>query len=90
MNTEFLNDMQPNLTERLGRFYCRDVEYKKALKRENELFGRLEKSFSEDQLQMMRDYQNALYATWGVCEIIAYRQGMRDMAALIGIENKGD
>ena len=43
MNTEFLNDMQPNLTERLGRFYCRDVEYKKALKRENELFGRLEK-----------------------------------------------
>lgn len=90
MNTEFLNDMQPNLTERLGRFYCRDVEYKEALKRENELFCRLEKSFSEDQLQMMRDYRNALYATWGVCEIIAYRQGMRDMAALIGIENKGD
>lgn len=90
MNTEFLNDMQPNLTERLGRFYCRDVEYKEALKRENELFGRLEKSFSEDQLQVMRGYRNAFYATWGVCEIIAYRQGMRDMAALIGIENKGD
>lgn len=47
MNTEFLNDMQPNLTERLGRFYCRDVEYKKALKRENELFGRLEKVFQK-------------------------------------------
>ena len=90
MNTEFLNDMQPNLTERLSRFYCRDYEYKEALKREDELFGRLEKSFSEDQLQMIRDNQNAVYATWGVCEIIAYRQGMRDMAALIGIENKGD
>lgn len=63
MYTEFLNDMQPNLTERLGRFYCRDVEYKEALKRENELFGRLEKNLSEDQLQMIRDCQNAVYAT---------------------------
>lgn len=90
MKTEFLNDMQPNLTERLGRFYCQDCEYKEALKREDELFDRLEKSFSEDQMQIIRDYQNAVYATWGVCETIAYRQGMRDMAALIGIENKGD
>ncbi len=63
MYTEFLNDMQPNLTEGLGRFYCRDIEYKEALKRENELFGRLEKNLSEDQLQMIRDCQNAVYAT---------------------------
>ncbi len=90
MNKEFLNEMQPNLSERLGRFYSRDCEYKEAIKREMGLFEKLGKSLSEDQLQLIKDYQNAVYATWGICEMIAYRQGMRDMAALIGIENKGD
>lgn len=90
MNTEFLNEMQPNLSERLGRFYSRDCEYKEALEKENGIFLKLEESLSEGQLQMVKDYQNAVSRTWGICEMIAYRQGMRDMAALIGIENRGD
>lgn len=90
MDTGFFNEMQPNLSERLGRFYSRDCEYKEALERETELFSELGKDLSDAQLQRIKDYQNAVSATWGICEMIAYRQGMRDMAALIGIENKGD
>ena len=90
MDSGFFNEMQPNLSERLGRFYSRDCEYKEALERETELFSELVKDLSDDQLQRIKYYQNAVSATWGICEMIAYRQGMRDMVALTGIENKGD
>lgn len=90
MDTNFFNEMQPTIMERLGRFYNRDYEYKNALNKETESFKQLEEILSESQLQAVKDYQNAICSTWGICEMIAYRQGMRDMAALLGIENKGD
>ena len=90
MDTNFLNEIKPIVIERLGRFYNRDFEYKQALKNEAELFNELEKSLSESQFQAVKDYQNAICSTWGICEMISYRQGMRDMAALLGTENKRD
>ena len=90
MDIDFLNEIQPIITERLGRFYNQDYEYKNALNKENKSFKRLEEILPENQLQIAKDYQSAICSTLGICEMIAYRQGMRDMAALLGIENKGD
>ena len=90
MEKNFFDAIQPNLIERLGKFYNRDCEYKQALKKETELFKQLEESLSGEQLQAVKNYQDAVCRTWGICEMLAYKQGMRDLAAILGIESKGE
>lgn len=90
MEKTFFDAMQPNLMERLGNFYNRDCEYKQALKEEIDFFKQLEGSLSEEQLQAVKNYHDAICRTSGVCEMLAYRQGMRDLAGILGIESKGN
>lgn len=87
MKDNLLTEMQPLINERLGRFYNRDTEYKQAIKNESELFKELEETLSKEQLERVKNYQLAICSTWGICEMIAYKQGMKDMATLIGIDN---
>lgn len=87
MKDNILNEMHPLINERLGRFYNRDSDYKQALENETGLFKELEKTLSKEQFEVVKNYQIAVCSTWGICEMIAYRQGMKDMAALIGIDN---
>lgn len=87
MNANFFDAMQPSILERLSRMYVDDCEYQQSIKNETEVYEQLEKEVSEEQIKMIKEYQSALYATWGICESLAYRQGMRDMAEILGYRN---
>ena len=89
MDTSFFHDMLHIIIERLGLFYNRDAEYTQALKEETELSKQLEEVLPEDTMQLFKEYQNTVYKTWGICEMIAYRQGMRDIMSLLGIKSGG-
>lgn len=87
MFENFFKDSTPCIMERLGRFYNRDYEYKQALKTESEIAEKLENTLPEEHMELVKKYQTAVAATMGVCELLAYRQGMRDMGAIMGIDN---
>lgn len=90
MEINFFEEMQPCIMDRLGRIYNRDSEYKQSIEKEMELFSQLEANLTENQIQMVKTYQGALCATLGICEMLSYRQGMRDLADILGIKGKGE
>ena len=49
MERNIFKALQPDLMERLGECYCQDAGYKRSVRREAELSGRLEESLSEEQ-----------------------------------------
>lgn len=73
MVNNFFDEMQPCLMERLGKIYNSDGGYCESADREAEAFRRLEESFTESQLEMVKDYRSTIYASGGVCEMLAYR-----------------
>lgn len=89
MEINFFDEIQPCIIDRLGRIYNSDPEYKKSIERETILFSQLEKHLTESQIQMVKKYHNAIYATAGICDMLSYRQGMRDLASILGIEGNG-
>lgn len=90
MVEKFLESIRPCLTERLGRIYSYSNEYKKSLENETKLAEELKSTLTEEQQELLDKYHIATTATWGTCELLAYRQGMRDFASILGIENRED
>ena len=72
-----------SITERLGRIYNNHEEYKKSIQNEQEIFEKLQESLTEKQLKIAVEYHTAANATISICERLAYRQGMRDFAAIL-------
>ncbi|MCM1217826.1 MAG: hypothetical protein NC548_25320 [Lachnospiraceae bacterium] len=85
----FFKETEPCLRERLGRVYMNDEEYRESARKEAEYIGRMEKAFTESQFEMVRECHILQYGTLGICEMLAYRQGMRDMAEILGCETRG-
>lgn len=85
MGEKIFNELQPILMERLGRAYNCDSEYKRAREEEYRIFDRISGHFGKEQLQMLEEFCEAKSIANGRCEMIAYLQGMRDLAALLGI-----
>lgn len=83
MEKNIFKAFQPDIMERLGEAYCQNSEYKKSLKREEELSGQLEESLNSGQAVLMKEYYASISATVGICELLAYRQGMRDMTDIL-------
>lgn len=83
MEKNILEAFQHNIMERLGEIYWRDDGYRAALEREKELAGRLKESLTEEQMAMVEEYHTAISSTMGICELLAYRQGMKDMASIL-------
>lgn len=87
MIEDFFKDSTSCIMERLGRVYTHNDEYKHVLRKESVLAEELEHTLSKEHLELVKKYQIAVSATMGVCELLAYRQGMRDMGAIMGINN---
>ena len=83
MEKNILEAFQPNIVERLGEVYWRDNGYREAFEKEKELAERLKEIFTEEQMAMVEQYHPAISATMGICELLAYRQGMKDMASIL-------
>lgn len=86
MELNFFEAIQPCIIDRLGKIYNCNSDYKKSIEVETELLNQLEKNLTESQMQLVKKYHNAIYATAGICEMLSYRQGMRDLASILGIE----
>ena len=67
--------------ERLGECYCQNDSYKQSLKKK--IAGRLKESLTEEQMALVKEYHAAIYGTVGTCELLAYRQGMKDMVPIL-------
>lgn len=83
MEKDILEAFQPNIMERLGKIYSQNDSYKAALGKEKELAARLKESLTEEQMAMVEEYHTAISSTMGICELLAYRQGMKDMASIL-------
>lgn len=79
---------RPCLLERLGRVYSYNNEYKQNVEKESKLAEELKNTLSREQIELLEKYHTALSATWSTCELLAYRQGMRDFGSILGIENR--
>ena len=83
MEKNIFEAFQPNIMERLGKCYCQDDSYKQCIEKEKEIADRLREELTEEQMILVEKYHAAVYNTVGACEILAYRQGMRDMADIL-------
>ncbi len=83
MEKDILDAFEPDIMERLGEVYCQNAEYKQSLKEERELSGKLKEGLTEEQAVAVEKYYASISATMGICELLAYRQGMRDMAVIL-------
>lgn len=83
MEKNILEAFQPNIMERLGEIYWRDGGYREAFEKEKELAERLKEIFTGEQMAMVEEYNTAISSTMGICELLAYRQGMKDMASIL-------
>lgn len=83
MDNGIMGAFEPYISEQLGEIYNRNYDYKEAIISEYEIFERLQKDLTEEQKQTLEEYQEATSHTCGICEKLAYRQGMRDMVFLL-------
>lgn len=83
MEKNILEAFQPNIVERLGEVYWRDDGYRAAFEKEKELANRVRETFSGEQMDIVEQYHIAISATMGICELLAYRQGMKDMVSIL-------
>lgn len=71
------------LMKRLGHMYNSSRTYREAVRAEDALFQQFRSGLSEEQQRQLDDCHNAMCYSASVCEQLAYRQGMRDMIALL-------
>ena len=41
------------------------------------------KPFTGEQMDVVEEYYTAISSTMGICELLAYKQGMKDMASIL-------
>ncbi len=70
------------LPERLGEVLQKNERYNAAIDKENRLVEQLENRLNEEQKEIFMKYFDAASATEACVEVIAYRQGMKDLLSL--------
>lgn len=84
MEYEVLEILIQSLTEdRMNRIIDKDEEYQAALTREREVHDSLESMLSKEQRELFNEFISAASETGANIERINYRQGMKDMFALL-------
>ena len=83
MEKDILEAFQPNIIERLGEIYWQDDSYRAAIEKEKELAERLKETLTGEQMAIVEEYHTAISSTMGICELLAYRQGLKDMAFIL-------
>lgn len=71
------------LMKRLGQAYNGSRVYREAARAEDALVKQFREGLTEEQQRQLDDCHNAMCYSSSVCEQLAYRQGMRDMIALL-------
>ncbi len=82
MEKNILEAFQHNIMERLGKFTGGMMVTGRQL-REKEAAERLKETLTEEQMAMVEQYHIAISATMGICELLAYKQGMKDMVSIL-------
>ena len=85
MENDIFTALEPVITERLNNVFSKDQGYKQAVQEESIAYGKLMEGLTENQQKLLEEYFNAVNATVSVLEKLAYRQGIRDLAAILGL-----
>lgn len=85
MENDIFTALEPVITERLNNVFSQDQDYKQAVQEESIAYGKLMEGLTENQQKLLEEYFNAVNATVSVLEKLAYRQGIRDLAAILGL-----
>lgn len=85
MGNDIFTALEPVITERLNNVFSQDQGYKQAVQEENIVYGKLMEGLTENQQKLLEEYFNAVNVTVSVLEKLAYRQGIRDLAAILGL-----
>lgn len=89
MGKKIFEEMQPGIIERLGEAYNRDPEYKRAVEEESKWYKKMQESLvGEEQMRFFNGLCAAISAKNGICEMLAYEQGMKDLAAMLGMNEQ--
>lgn len=88
MTDEMFEELTPMMIDRINSAFTRSSDYKQAIARESELYESLKKELTKEQKKKLEEYFIRTSETGAVCEKIAYRQGMEDLKAILGIESK--
>ena len=93
MDGDILEDLMPYLTDRLSRAYNKNSEYRQAVENESRIYEQLKEGLTDEQRRQLEGYFSATKETAGVCEKLAYQQGIKDLfsvCACIVSDRKGD
>ena len=85
MENDIFTALEPVITERLNNVFSQDQGYKQAVQEESIVYGKLMEGLTENQQKLLEEYFNAVNVTVSVLEKLAYRQGIRDLAAILGL-----
>lgn len=77
MEEDILEDLMACITDRLGRVYNQNEEYRQALETESRAYEQLKRELTEIQRDQLDQYFVAAKATSEICEKLAYQEGIR-------------
>lgn len=75
--------LNPFAVNRLAEVYTNDEEYQNQLKKEDIIYQKLSKELKDEQAEELKQYFMATSATAMRREALAYKQGMKDLFALL-------
>lgn len=82
LKKDILDLLTPYLTERAGRIYIENEEYKKSSKAADILYEELNDTLTDEQQELLERYFTANNAAIALTERLVYQQGMRDLLNL--------
>jgi len=78
MQGDILEALMPYLVDRLSRVYGRSGEYRQAVEKESRAYEGLKRGLEVGQGDQLDEYFAATRATAGICEKLAYQQGIKE------------
>lgn len=91
LKKDIMDLITPYLTERAGKIYIENEEFKESVKNADLIFEELNETLTDGQQELLEQYFTANNATVALIERLVYQQGMRDFLNLfISLLASGD
>lgn len=87
MENDIFTALEQVITERLNNVFSHDQGYKQAVQEESMVYDKLMGEIKERHKKLLEEYFDTVNVIVSRIEKLAYRQGMRDLAGILGIYN---
>ena len=84
MKKDFMEQIVDLLAaDKLAEVYEKDEEYRKRLKEDNLLYGKLKDALTNEQAELLEEYFTSALSSSSRKETLAYTQGMKDLLSFL-------